>query len=227
MNEIIFKNKSSKDFNITVESIGRRQRAEEEIEIHDIPYRDGVLTTRSGKYKTYERSIGIAVKDQQAISKVNAWLTGSGRLETSIDEGGFFKAECINGLEYSRIIRRWNRFYASFLIQPFFYLYLGEVPIELDGPSTIFNPGTHYSEPLIKIIGSGDITLNINDRFIELEAIGPSITIDSDLQIVYRDTQNLDHKMEGDFPIFKIGENNISWEGNLTRLEMVPRWREL
>jgi len=228
MHWMAFKGIHSKDFNVIIESLGRRKRAEEEIEIHDIPYRNGVLTTRTGKYKTYERAIGIAVKSREEISRVNAWLTGSGELRTSIDEGGFFKAECIGGLEYSKIIKRWNRFYANFLIQPFFYLDSGQKKIELTEPGSINNTGTIYSEPLIKVFATGDVVLNINDKFIGLNGIMDHAVIDTDLMIAYEDTQNV--KTEGEFPVFGLGINNISWDesiSNISKIEIIPRWREL
>ena len=30
--------------------------------------------------------------------------------------------------------------------------------------------------------------------------------------------------MYSDFPIFEEGINNISWEGNVSQLEILPRW---
>ena len=34
-------------------------------------------------------------------------------------------------------------------------------------------------------------------------------------------------KMVGLFPYLDIGENNISFTGNITRVELIPNWRAL
>ena len=34
-------------------------------------------------------------------------------------------------------------------------------------------------------------------------------------------------KMYSDFPVLKEGINNISWTGNVTKLEITPNWIEL
>ncbi|QDY17535.1 phage tail protein [Clostridium botulinum] len=31
--------------------------------------------------------------------------------------------------------------------------------------------------------------------------------------------------MYGEFPIFQVGENKISWTGNVSKIEITPRWR--
>jgi phage-related protein len=31
--------------------------------------------------------------------------------------------------------------------------------------------------------------------------------------------------MTGDYPVFSIGKNTISWSGSITKIEVTPRWR--
>ncbi|NFP92418.1 phage tail family protein [Clostridium sporogenes] len=91
----------------------------------------------------------------------------------------------------------------------------------------IFNPGTVESTPVITIWGYGSIDLNINDNIINLTNVANNITIDSEIMDCYRDGQLFNNYMKGEFPIFKVGINKISWMGNVQRFEIKPNWRWL
>ena len=84
-----------------------------------------------------------------------------------------------------------------------------------------------YSEPIITVYGTGDITLMVGTVIVELEGISGSITLDSELQEAYSGTTSMNSAMSGEFPILKPGVNAISWTGNVTRIEVKPNWRYL
>jgi len=170
----------------------------------------------------------VAVMDLRQIDRVNAWLRGRGKLKTSIDEGGFFYASVMSGLDYQEIARDTQDFRISFKVDPFFYLDSGQEIITITEKTKLINPGTYYAEPTIKIYGTGNITLSINSDFYEFRNVEDEITIDSNLQVVYRDTLNQSNKFYSkDYPLFNTGEINITWEGNVDKIEIIPRWRSL
>ena len=115
----------------------------------------------------------------------------------------------------------------NFRCKPFWYQAgVQNVTISTSG-STITNPGTVYSEPVITVNGSGDITLMIGTKIIELTGITSSITIDSVLQEAYNGTSDMNAHMSGEFPVLKSGMNAISWSGNVTSIVVQPNWRYL
>jgi len=103
------------------------------------------------------------------------------------------------------------------------------VPVETltASTSTINNPGSVYSEPVITVYGTGDITLMVGTVIVELEGITGSITLDSELQEAYSGTTSMNSAMSGEFPILKPGMNAISWTGEVTKVEVKPNWRYL
>src|SRR5699024_4026012 len=113
-----FKDIISTEFDLLVSDLGRRQRAEEQIEVDEIPYRNEELINHTDKYKPYLREMIIAVKDLRQINKINAWLRGRGELRTSIDKGGFFYASIFSGLDYQEIAKDVQDFRVSFKIDP-------------------------------------------------------------------------------------------------------------
>ena len=94
-----------------------------------------------------------------------------------------------------------------------------------NGSAVVGNPGSVYSEPIIHVYGSGDITLIVNDTFIELEGIEDSVVLNSVIQEAYQGETLLNEKMEGDFPVLKPGNNLISWSGDVSRVVIAPNWR--
>ena len=84
-----------------------------------------------------------------------------------------------------------------------------------------------YSEPVITVYGTGDITLMVGTIVVELEGVSGSITLDSELQEAYSGTTDMNSAMSGEFPLLKPGMNAISWTGEVSKVEIQPRWRYL
>ena len=228
MHSITFNGHSCSDFGLVTVDAGRRQRAEEQIDEFEIPYRNGDLIIHSGKYKPYLREMEFAVMDKTKINLINAGLVGRGILTTSLDQGGFFIASVISGLSYQQFLNNIDTFKVGFKVNPFFYLDSGKTIVNITStPKTLVNLGTKYSEPLIKITGSGDITLTINTQVVVFTGVIGYISIDTELMACYKDTLNTGDKMTGLFPVLVTGINTISYTGTVTKIEITPRWREL
>ena len=229
MHKIEFKDNDSEALGLITLSIGRRQKAEEQLDIYSPPYMDGELVEHTGKYKPYERNIEFLVTDENQISILNKWLDGYGKLTTFKDPGGYFKAHVIGQVNYDELVRIREKVTVNFKINPpFFYLDSGDVPIVMTSPGTINNPGTHTSDPYIRIIGSGNITVTINGRKMNFTNVETFIDIDTEvLPPIYKNNENQGHKMVGDLPYFDVGANAITWTGAVTELNILPRWREL
>lgn len=227
MYNVFFKDKSTYDFPLVTNDIGRRQRAEEEVDRIEIPNRNGPLLVHTGKYNGYERAMKFTLTDYDYLGKVLAWLKGRGYLRTELDPGGYFRASILSDVSVDAASPKLNELSFSFYIDPFFYLDDGVAMRTFLAPGTIINPGTHYAEPIITVFGSGNITLNINSDFVALTNIVDQVTMDSELKVCYRDTLNMGKQMVGEYLTLREGANHISWEGNVTKIEITPRWREL
>lgn len=103
--------------------------------------------------------------------------------------------------------------------------YVQEELITIVAPTNLYNYNEIPSKPYMKIYGSGDVTLNINNNAIQFKEITDFIEIDSELQDCFKDNQLCNSKMVGDFPTLISGINNIGWTGNITKIEILPRYR--
>lgn len=195
-------------------------------ETFTIPGRHGNLTTTDGAFDTYIRSAEFIVKDEKMIDEICAHFKGSGWLIFGSEPDRKYKARVANQIEFSHIIRRLKRFVVEFELQPFSYDVCEQTIVKAE-PFCIFNMGTVEAEPIITIYGTGNITLYVNNQSIVLKGITSDITINSEMKNAYSGTASLNNKMSGKFPILSLGENNISWAGNVTNVEIKPNWRWL
>ena len=93
------------------------------------------------------------------------------------------------------MIYLYNSFLLQFRVQPFKYsVNAAGDALELTAPTTIRNSGTVYSEPIITVFGSGDVTLTINGADFPLYGVQESITIDSEMMEVFKGDINQNSK---------------------------------
>lgn len=136
-------------------------------------------------------------------------------------------AQVVNVIDFTQVLKYISQFVIVFNCRPFKYEVESNI-IEMLGQESITNPGSIYSEPIIKILGSGDISFNINSESIKLKEVTDHIILDTIQQNCYNEeVDNLNNKMSGEFPILEIGENSISWTGVVSKVEVIPNWRWL
>lgn len=226
LHNVHFKDKSTDDFKLVTKSIGRRKKSKEQIERFPVPFRNGDLIIHSRRYESYEREMEFTSMEPLELSSIYEWLDGYGKLRTDMDEGGFFLASVVDEVDRYPNGPVLNDLKVKFSVDPFFYLDSGDYLITISEPTTLINLGTMESEPLITIYGSGDVRLNVNSQFIDLQGIEQSLTMDSKNKVCYRDTLNMGKKMTGEYIRMDKGSNTISWTGNVTKIEIKPRWCE-
>lgn len=112
------------------------------------------------------------------------------------------------------------------------FLHVGQeqptVLATLTKAATIYNTEGFTATPYIKITGSGGITLYINNRAHTFKDVNEYIEIDGEIMNAYKGDLLQNSKMVTElFPKLTAGANNISWAGNVTKVEIIPRWCRL
>ena len=226
LNYCIFKDIDSRELGLFMERCPEKISPKRRDETFTVPGRHGNLTTTDGAFDSYIRSAEFIVKDEKRIDEICAHFKGSGWLIFSNEPDRKYKARVANQIEFSHVIRHFKRFVVEFEVQPFGYDVF-EQTITKTAPFSLFNIGTFESEPIITLFGNGNITLYVNNKSIYLKEITDKIIIDSEMKNAYHNSVSLNYKMSGDFPILSVGENNISWIGDVIKLETQPNWRFL
>lgn len=117
-------------------------------------------------------------------------------------------------------------------VAPFKYRTTGLHIQEFSEAFTLENPEKYHSEPYMKIYASGNIMIYVNGEPFVINNVEKFIEVDSnpDILEVYKEENGViisqNHKMiSDDFPIFIPGWNEISWKGNVEKIEVKGRWR--
>ncbi len=205
------------------------KRREDEV---TIPGRNGVLTIDEGCYEGYTLSVECGKRGTEKLGDIVTWLDGSGDLILSTEPDKVYRARISNAISIADVIYLYNSFLVQFKVFPFKYsvnaIRSHADDLTLTTPTSIKNKGTVYAEPTITVYGSGNITLTINGANYTLTGVDGYITVDSEMMEVYKGAINANNKYAAmDFPRFEVGRNTISWTGNVTKVEIEPKWRWL
>lgn len=221
----IFNDIDSRDNKIIVNRLPGLVKATEQTEKITIPGRNGFLTSTTGAFEGIIKPCECYTKEDADINFISSWLRGKGKVIFSNEPDFYYEAVIINQLTFEKVIRQYRAFLIQFECQPFKQR-LNEGIITLTSAGTILNLGTIESAPIIKVYGSGNITLTVNGVSINLFNVSNYVTIDSVLMDAYKDTVLKNNDMAGDFPLLTPGINNISWTGTVSKVEVTlnTRW---
>lgn len=196
-----------------------------------VPGRPGALTTLEGEdvFEDLILSAECFIADTSRLAEICGWLKGGGKVTFADRPGGFYYARIANQIAFEKILRGnpHRSFTVNFRCQPFWYMANVEPVILTSSGGAIINPGNIYSEPVITVFGSGDISLMAGQYIVELEGIVGSVTLDTPLMEAYSGTTPMNTNMSGDFPMLTPGMNAVSWSGSVTKIELQLNWRYL
>lgn len=117
----------------------------------------------------------------------------------------------------------------SFDCQPQSFLLSGQSVLEVSQSSWMLNPTGYTALPLIEVIGQGPAELTVGDVTVSiLYSPNEVLFIDSDTQNAYDSTGYQNKNISAmEFPSLKAGKTQISWTGNITKVNITPRWWKL
>jgi phage-related protein len=200
-----------------------------------IPGRTGDLSLHENEavYDSYIRTCQCTALPGANISAISAWLDGSGAAVFGNEPLYAYDAQIVNQINFEKLLRNYlqRTFDVPFLVQPYKSLATPGADIEkTTSGQSITNPGTLASRPVLTVYGTGSVDVLVGAYIFSLTSLDTTpLRIDCDAEIVTNIaiTENLTHRMSGDFPRLVAGSNAISWTGNVTKIVVEPRYRWL
>lgn len=222
------------DYGLVIEKRPTLPSPKRRVTYIDIPGKNSSIRFDEKTYEDITILVECGFKPQgnllEKIDEIKAWLfhAAESDLIFSFQSNKKYIAQVVNAIEFTQVFKYTSTFPIMFNCRPFKYaVQNNDLVIETSG-TTIHNPGTMESLPVIKVYGAGDINLSMNQSEIELTDVQNKIILNSELKDCYDDAfSNLNTKMMGSFPVLKTGQNIIQWTGNVEKLEILPNWRWL
>ncbi len=236
MGVIIFNGVSSLDCHVQVEHPPGYETPERDYEVTHVPGRNGDILMDKGSFKNVTRTYQIAVCGSAEsfagmANQVSEWLhsvAGYARLEDSYEPEYYRIAMYEGSVEIENLFAKAGRASISFNCKPQRFLKSGEQTVRFVGKGKIFNPTRFMALPVITVKGSGRGILNVGGFTVSISDIAASITINCDIQDVYSGTQNRNSAVtfmtNRVFPKLSPGDNEISYSGGITSVEVIPNW---
>lgn len=235
----VFGETSSERFNIYITDMRTFGTPVRDVSFQSVAGRNGELTLDNKRWSNIEIVYSCAIPTDFAdnFTRFKASLlsqTGYQRL-TDTGETDVFRLGVVRDAIDPTVIRqgRGGKFDVRFYCKPQkFYLY-GEYREKLTEPRTLHNQTGCVALPLITVYGTGAGNLTVGNTTVEIKALADQITIDCDLLNAYRQVgDSAKENKNGDiyapeFPVLEIGENPVSWDGEITAVDIVPRWWRL
>ncbi len=220
-----FRDIYSDDMGVIVESLPPVSAPKLVYETITVPGRDGDMLLTDDAYAPISYTVTLGVKDFTRHDDISAWLFGIGDLVLSSDPSRKYRARIVEGLSYEKVSRRFSRFNAVFTLQPFKYE-AEPITLVLNTSGTVFNPGTRWSEPIIKVFGAGTFTIGGYSMTVSATAGEDSVTINSEIQECYYDLSTpRNNKVSGNFPRLMPGEVAVNIGTGISKVELTPQWR--
>lgn len=186
--------------------------------------KNGYITLSDNSYETTTKTIkgyfqGNTDLVMSFFNVSNAEVVFSNQIDR------YYICEFDDEIEFKSLFDNWYEFEVNFECYPLCYLLSGKDTVTITENMNLINQGNKESNPYIKVFGNGNVKLTINGDIITLNNVSEYIELDSEEMECYKDNERLNYNMIGDFPIFQVGENSISWSGNVSKIEITPRWR--
>ncbi len=252
MKNLYYNGKSLIEKGLALKSYPIYNIAQRDLSFNSIVARNGDIIVDNKRYKNVETAYAInsiphlvTVDDSYSlVRELTDWLMPTDGeykiLRDDYNPGYFCKAFCTGIGEILNPFKKYIDTTLMFNREPFWYSDSGQKQKTFAGSGKTFelyNPEKYASEPLIRVYGTGYITLTINnvDYNVEIPSNYGYLELDTELQTA--SVKKVDYNKNIDFdymPTFQSGVNTIrgiAYQGgtsyNFEKVEIIPRWRRL
>ena len=196
--------------------------------------RDGDIITRLG-YSAYDKTLKVGLTYDYNIDDLIDFFNSEGKVVFSNEPDKYYRYAIYEQVDFERLLR-YKTGEIDFHVQPFKYSEIEtEIAHVFTGDNKSFelrNNGNIYSRPTLKIVGSGDIDLLINDIKILTLRLATNQTIVIDAEKMNATTEDgetlLNRLVTGDYDKIRLrtGLNKISFTGAVssTDISLYSRW---
>ncbi len=229
-NFFTFNGQSSKDFGITLSKMPSYTTPAPIYQTYNIPGRNGALHMLTGAYESVIATYSMWFTGGAAeAAAIKSWLAGaplSCELADTYAPETYRIANAIYSADWENTLGIHGEGTIEFECHPQQYLRQGDYVVTYTENGSIYNPEAFNALPQIRIYGTG--TLTVNGYSCEINDVDEYLDIDSETMLAYKDGLSCDANVYiPTYPKLSPGKNNIAIEGDITKIEIKPRWWRL
>lgn len=251
-----FSDINSRDYGLFIRTKQSYDKPQRDMSIISVPGRDGDLAIDNGSFKNIDIKLGLRLfvppisnnkvdNFNFAYSNAVKWLKQTAEYCVYSDsyDPDYYRLACIkSALTVTQKRYDIADFDVTFSCKPYKYRWDGDTVATLDSGSvssiTIYNPEDYDSLPLIKVYTAATYdpsttrthSFSLNGVTYSITQINGNCTIDSEMMNVYHGSINKNKNYQQTaFPKLIPGTNTLSLigGGNVTKIEVTPRWRTI
>ena len=232
MHYLTFAGRSTHEFGIWISGESTFSAPERNVESQEVAGRNGSLLFDKGNFKNMAVKYPAFIKEGMP-NRIRDFLNFAGsqigyqRLEDTYHpyeyRMGRFKPNMT--IDSSGYLNRSGKFTLEFDCKPQRFLKSGEQIITVNGSDQILNRTQFESKPFLRVFGTGNGSVLIGSETITITGMDTYMDIDCEIMDAYKGAVNCNNKVAfTDDIVLKPGTNNISFTGNVTKIEVTPRW---
>lgn len=228
---LTYAGRSTKEFGIFISGEGTFSSPERNTSSQEVPGRNGALLFDMGNYKNmpvkYPAFIikGLPTRIRDFLNFAGAQI-GYQRLEDTYHPYEFRMAKFKTNpsIDTAGYMNRSGKFTLEFDCKPQRFLKSGEEITTLEADGVILNRTLQNAKPLLRVYGTAG-AIEIGAETIEISAIDDYVDIDCEIMDAYKGAVNCNGNVSfTDDIVLSPGDNNISLSGDITKIEITPRW---
>lgn len=222
--EVVFNFRSSLDLNMKLENYPSIPVLNEDYEEIKIEGRNGYLYVNKGTFE--DRNVmfeftKISENIHLDFDEMQQWLIDieDNKMLYGRSDRAYIVKKILFG-DFQQEITRYGSIQVTFICEPFLSdVYETEYSIVQSGFNFYYG-GTAQSDPIIKLYGSGNVQITINNETMQILNVNEFVTIDCDLmQVRDKNEQSKDFDTIGNFISLKKGNCLITYTGNISKVE--------
>ena len=217
-------------FNMQTEDSAAREQTK-----YSVPGRDGDLISTQTRLKNRSHEYA-AIIYQNFATNIKAFRDaimskrGYHRLTDSFHTDEFYLARYVGPVELQRMNGSgMGKVLVEFDRKPQRYLVSGDTGAEVADGGKVTNPTLQPARPLIRVYGYGTLEVG-SDTITIAQHSHTYIDIDSDIMDCFSGTANCNSLVSfqsHEFPVLPAGDTTFDYSGNITKVEVTPRWWRL
>lgn len=212
-----WKNTTFNSKGIVIEKVPIVPKANHSYNTYEIPGRNGFLTIDNKTYESIPFTLECHFKEGSNINEIRAFLDGYGTLQ--LDNQKVYTGYISNQIDFEKIVR-FQKFIIQFMLQPVARA-LTATTITATSSTTFSSDTFTNSNPTITLQGTGDVTIELNDKAFTLYDISSGeYILDCDAKVITKGGVNQSGNMSGEFPSVKPGSNTLNITGSVTSLSI-------